>query len=228
MNDGHRMAALKLTLAPGWHTYWRAPGDAGIPPSFDWSKSTNLKAVAIHWPVPRTFDLGGLRSIGYEGGLVLPIELTPKAAGKPIALEAQIDIGVCKDICLPASLSLRADLSGPGKKGGAIRGALTDGPESAAKAGVKDVSCTVAPSADGLALTARLRMPPLPGKELTVVELPDPAIWVSEAKTTRQGDTLTAVADIVPPSKSFALDRSQLTITVLGQGRAVELHGCAG
>lgn len=228
LKDGHRMAALRLTLAPGWHTYWRAPGDAGIPPSFDWSDSANLKAVKIHWPVPQMFDLGGMRSIGYENTLVLPLELTPKAAGTSIALHGKVALGVCHDICLPATLEVSAELSGRGAKDPAIARALAAGPESAARAGLTRAVCTVAPSSDGLRLTARLTLPPLGGSELAVIELPDPNVWISEAATTRKGRELTATADIVPPSQPFVLDRSALTITVLGQGRAVELHGCPG
>ena len=226
MADGHRMAALELKLAPGWHTYWRAPGDAGIPPSFDWSGSANLKAVRLHWPVPQVFDLSGMRSIGYTGTLVLPLELTPKVAGRPIALKARVDLGVCDNVCLPATLTFSADLTGAGVRGGAIAQALARAPETARQAGVTRATCTVQPIADGLQLTVRLTMPPLPGKEVTVVELPDPSTWISGAKTTRDGDTLTAVADVMPASQPFVLDRDALTITVLGQGRAVELHGC--
>ncbi|GHE03140.1 hypothetical protein GCM10008024_25330 [Allgaiera indica] len=226
MADGHRMAALELSLAPGWHTYWRAPGEAGIPPSLDWSASTNLKAVTIHWPVPQVFDIGGVRSIGYVGRVVLPLELTPKTAGAPIALRAGVDLGVCDEICLPVALSVSADLGGPGGKDAAIAQALARRPETAAEAGLTRATCSVEPIADGLRVTARLMLPPLPGREVTVMELPDPTTWVSGAKTTRRGNMLTAVAEVVPVRAPFTLDRKTLTITVLGRGRAVELHGC--
>ena len=65
--------------------------------------------------------------------------------------------------------------------------------------------------------------------EIAIVELPDQSIWVSEARTRRQGRSLTAVADIVPPKgKPFVLDRSQLRFTVLGAGRGVDILGCRG
>ena len=72
------MAALELTLAPEWHTYWRSPGDAGIPPSFDWRGSRNIASVHIHWPRQQIFRLQGLQSVGYLDRLVLPLEFTPK------------------------------------------------------------------------------------------------------------------------------------------------------
>ena len=81
---GTHMAALELALAPGWKTYWRAPGDAGIPPSFDFSASTNLKSVRFHWPRPAVFDLNGMQTIGYHDHLVLPIEVTPEDPAQPV------------------------------------------------------------------------------------------------------------------------------------------------
>ena len=96
--DGSRVAALEVTLAEGWHTYWRAPGDAGVPPQFNWSGSRNLKSVTVRWPQPDVFSQDGLRTIGYHDTLVLPFIVTPKNAGKPVRLNGSFDLGVCKDI----------------------------------------------------------------------------------------------------------------------------------
>jgi hypothetical protein len=74
-----------------------------------------------------------------------------------------------------------------------------------------------------------MEMPPLGNDEATVIELTDPSIWVSEVSARRQGGTLTATADLVPPQGApFALDRSSLRFTVLADGRAAELRGCSG
>ena len=227
MAQGGRMAALHLSLADGWKTYWRAPGEAGIPPAFDWSGSTNLASVRVLWPQPHVFDLNGMRSIGYTHDVVLPIEFTAADPSKPIALKAQVDIGVCHDICVPVALELTADLSGAGAPDPTIRAALAAQPRGAAAAGLTAARCDVVPIADGLRLTASFDLPAQGGDETTVFELPDPTIWISEAKTRRAGAKLTATADFVPDSgQPFALDRSTLRITVLGQGRAVELDGC--
>ena len=82
-SNGSRMSALRLDLAPHWKTYWRSPGDAGIPPEFDWSGSDNLAGVRLHWPRPQVFDLNGMQSIGYKKHLVLPLELTAVDPAKP-------------------------------------------------------------------------------------------------------------------------------------------------
>ena len=64
-DDGSRLAGLRLTLARGWKTYWRSPGEAGVPPSFDWSRSENVAGVEVLWPRPKFFDSFGLTTIGY-------------------------------------------------------------------------------------------------------------------------------------------------------------------
>ena len=77
MADGSHVAALKFVLADGWKTYWRAPGEAGIPPQFDWRGSRNLARAEIEWPTPKQTMTNGMRTIGYEHVLVLPLRLTP-------------------------------------------------------------------------------------------------------------------------------------------------------
>lgn len=223
---GTRMAALRLTLAPGWKTYWRVPGEAGIPAQFDISASTNIAGMVAHWPTPQVFDLAGLQSFGFAGELVLPLEFTPRAGGA-MALVAEINLGVCDQICVPVMLNLTADLSGAGVQDAAIAAALLKQPATATKAGLKALSCALEPTADGLRLTADLELPSTGETEVGVVELSDPAIWISPAQTTRSGGTLRLVADLVPPQGApLALDRSGVRLTVLGSGRAVEVLGC--
>ena len=63
-DDGAHMAALRIKLDEGWKTYWRAPGEAGIPPSIDWSGSVNLGDVGFHWPVPEVIVSNGVTTLG--------------------------------------------------------------------------------------------------------------------------------------------------------------------
>ena len=94
--DGSHVAALRLTLADQWKTYWRAPGDAGIPPSFDWSGSENLTDVTLHWPAPHVFELNGMRTVGYTRELILPLEIRARNADQPISLRSHVMLGVCR------------------------------------------------------------------------------------------------------------------------------------
>lgn len=225
--NGTHMAALHLALAAHWKTYWRSPGEAGIPPMFNWSGSENLANVQIHWPRPTVFHLNGMQTIGYVADVVLPLELTAIDPSKPIRLRATVDIGVCKDICMPAALTLTADLPAPGAPDTTIKAALNARPDTGAEAGVSGMTCQIDPISDGLRVTATIMVPPLGGAETVVLEPGQDAIWVSQAQSTRSGASLSATADFVPTSGApFALDRSAMKVTVLAENRAVEILGC--
>lgn len=227
MENGGHMAAVELQLAPGWKTYWRSPGDAGIPPTFDWSGSENLKSVRLHWPVPQVFEANGMQTIGYHERLVLPVEITPKDLTRPVRLSVVIALGVCDQICLPATLALTSDLIAPGSSDASIKAALNARAETAGEAGVTGVSCQVDPITDGLRITARVRLPDPGQPEVVAFETADREVWVAEAVTQRQGGELVSMTELVPPSGTpFALDRSAITMTILAAGGAVEVKGC--
>lgn len=227
MENGAHMAAVELQLAPGWKTYWRSPGDAGIPPTFDWSGSQNVKSVRIHWPAPKVFELNGMQTIGYHEHLVLPVEITPQDPARPVRLSVSVDLGVCDEICLPASLSLTSDLSPPGAPDAEIQSALAKRAATAGEAGVTEVACSVDPIADGLRLTAKVRMPDPGRPEVVAFETADREVWVAEAVTERRGGELISVTELVPPNGApFALDRSGITMTILAANGAVEVRGC--
>jgi len=229
-HSGTHMAALRIQLKPGWKTYWRAPGDGGIPPQFDWSGSQNIKAVTFHWPSPKVAFVNGLRTIGYMDEVIIPIEFSLRSKTGPTSLKGRVDLGICKDICVPMSVAFAAALpKNSTKPDPLIRAALKKVPIPAAKAGVKNVMCTIEPISDGLRVTATLTLPAMGGKEVTVIEAPDQSIWVSEATTKRVGNTLTATSEMVPPSNApFLLERSNIRITVIGSNHAVDILGCTG
>ncbi len=227
--EGTQMTALRIQLAPGWKTYWRAPGEAGIPPRFDWDGSRNIRAVAFHWPTPHVFEQNGMRTVGYKNELILPMELTLGNRGQDIALRAEVEIGVCQDVCIPIQVKLSADLGASATPDPRISSAIKDRPSTAHEAGLRKISCGVEPIRDGLRLTAQIDMPSLGEGEMAVFELSDQSIWIAEASAIRTGRTLTATTEMVPPSaKPFLLDRSDVRITVLGAGRAVDIWGCKG
>ncbi len=226
--SGTQMTALDLQLQPGWKTYWRAPGDAGMPPQFDWTASENLQSVRLHWPTPAVFDLNGLRSIGYHDALILPMELTAVDPSLPIQVRLSVQMGVCKDICMPATIRVTGEVSGAGASDLQITGALAARPMTPGEAGVAAAHCSAAPIKDGLQVTARLDMPRFAGgDEAVVFETNDRTVWVSEAAAERVGGALIAVSDMVGPTGApFALERQGVTVTVIAQGRSVEIKGC--
>ncbi|WP_185960947.1 protein-disulfide reductase DsbD domain-containing protein [Aliiroseovarius halocynthiae] len=228
--SGKHMAALRVRLADGWKTYWRSPGDAGIPPRLDWRGSGNLQGVTFHWPVPEVFDTAGMQTIGYTHDLILPISLTPQQAGKPITLKGKVNLGVCKDVCMP--MDARVSVTLPAQAGGEtrqIKRALRDRPDTASEAGLRKAICQIEPTKDGLRLTAQIDMPRVGRGEVVVVETSDPSLWVNTLSTARSGKVLTTVAELVPTSgKPFLLNRSDVRLTVLAAGRGVDIRGCTG
>lgn len=228
-DGGSHMAGLEIRLAPGWKTYWRAPGDAGIPPRFDWSGSENLTGMGHHWPVPEVFWQNGMRSIGYADRVVIPLRARASDADAPITLQGTIDLGVCEEICIPARVSVTAVLPPVGASDGTIHAALADRAMTAGEADVGAVTCTARPVRDGVALTVAADMPPLGRGEVAVIELRDPAIWVAEPTVRRDGDTFVAETELVGPDGApFALDRSSVRMTVFAGGKAVDIRGCTG
>ncbi len=224
---GAHMAGLEITLPRGWKTYWRRPGEAGIPPAFDWSASRNLAGIRVHWPVPQVFHQAGMRSIGYAEKVVLPVEVTPARPGQPVELSLRADMGMCRDICVPVAADATATLPATGGRGdAAIRAALADRPLTAAESGAR-ARCALDLGGDGATLTARLDLPALGPAPEVVFEAADPGLWISEPRTRAEGGTLVSTARIeAPAGLPLTFDRSALRTTVIGRGGAVEILGC--
>ncbi len=94
---------LKIQHAPHWHTYWKNPGDSGLPTTMEWQLPAGVQAGAIEWPTPAKLPLGPLLNFGYEGTLLLPVPVTVPAGFKGETLEVKLraDWLVCKDVCIP-------------------------------------------------------------------------------------------------------------------------------
>ena len=226
MPNGNYMAALQVKLAPGWHTYWRAPGAAGIPPQFDWTGSSNVAQADFHWPTPGIFEQNGIRFLGYEDELILPIEFTPTTSGA-ITVQGEVSMGICLDVCIPYTAAFESTFEVPATPAvkSKISAALQQQPKQ-----VSGVRCAALPIADGMKVTAEMTSPQLGPLEMAVLEHPDPNVWVSEAMTRRDGRAVTIESEMVPAQATpFFVDRSQLRITLIGSsGQAVEAQGCTG
>lgn len=226
-DSGTHMAALQVTLAPGWKTYWRVPGDGGIPPRFAWDGSENLNGVSFHWPTPQVYHINTMRAIGYEGVVVIPIEVTLSDSGAPARMAGRVQIGVCEDICVPMLLDFDAVLPVSDARDGAIVASLVDRPRTAAEAGVNSATCSILPIDKGLQMTVAIAMPQLGPVEEVVIETGDQEVWVSEPETARRGDILSAQSDMIHVNGgSFTLNRSDVRITVFSGGQSVDIHGC--
>jgi len=100
------IAGVQLRMNSGWKTYWKNPGDSGVPPSFDWTGSNNLKQAEVLYPAPIVFPEADGVAIGYEDEVVFPVKLTPERPGEPIELKLAFSYGLCKDLCVPNDVNV--------------------------------------------------------------------------------------------------------------------------
>jgi DsbC/DsbD-like thiol-disulfide interchange protein len=100
------LAGLEIELAPGWKTYWRTPGDTGVPPNLDFTRSTNLASARVLYPAPRRYPEPGGETIGYKSAVTFPIRIVAKDGGAPVGLALALEIGVCERICIPVEAQL--------------------------------------------------------------------------------------------------------------------------
>ncbi|MBV9065114.1 MAG: hypothetical protein JO004_05030 [Methylobacteriaceae bacterium] len=108
--NGPYRAGIEIKLAPATITYWRSPGESGVPPVFDFSHSSNLRSADVSFPAPIRIDDAGGEIFGYEGGVVLPVRVTPRERGKPVGLVLELDYAACEKICLPVHARLELPL----------------------------------------------------------------------------------------------------------------------
>ncbi len=107
-------AGIEVRLDGDWKTYWRAPGDAGLPPTLAWDGSENLKGATLTYPAPERFTLLNLQTFGYKHDVVFPVSLATAVAGQPLDLKLKLDLLVCADLCIPKQLSLALQIpAGP-------------------------------------------------------------------------------------------------------------------
>ena len=104
---------LRLQHIPHWHTYWRNPGDSGLPTTLSWTLPDGGSAGDIQWPAPQRLPLGPLVNYGYEGEVLLPLRYTAPANAQPgstLRLQAAATWLVCRDVCIPENATLNLAL----------------------------------------------------------------------------------------------------------------------
>ena len=111
------LAGIEVTLAEGWKTYWRMPGDAGVPPAFDWTGSTNVASLKVLYPAPSRMSEPAAETIGYKKSVLFPVEVVPKDSSRPVDLALAMQFGVCREICIPAEAKISLTLRPAGMTG---------------------------------------------------------------------------------------------------------------
>ncbi|MBB3018918.1 DsbC/DsbD-like thiol-disulfide interchange protein [Microvirga lupini] len=214
----HWLAGIEITLDQGFKTYWRTPGDSGLPPRFDWSGSENVASTEIRWPAPKRHeDAAGVAYV-YGKQAVIPVLVKPKDPTKPIRLVLALEYGVCKDICIPANADLTLDLSGADSERKAIEAALAKVPLLQKLGAQADLSIlSIAPVAgDKPAFTVTIQAPPGTKPAL----FPEgPENWFFSASHPAEGDRFTVTIEEKPKDVSGPVP---LHLTLVAGDKAVE------
>ncbi|HMJ98089.1 MAG TPA: protein-disulfide reductase DsbD domain-containing protein [Reyranella sp.] len=94
---------LRQTIRPKWHTYWKNPGESGLPTEIKWTLPQGVKADPIVWPAPHLYDIGGVINYGFQNEAMLLVRITPPAdlGGASLKLAAEANWLVCEDVCIP-------------------------------------------------------------------------------------------------------------------------------
>ena len=214
-------AGIEIKLKDGWHTYWRYPGDSGVPPVFDFSKSENVKRAEVRYPAPQKFpDGAGGQSIGYVGDVIWPIDVVPADPAKPALLHVALDYAVCEKLCVPAKANLELAVTG---------GA------SAADANVRAAEARVPREAkigdEGPLAVRAVRREAGKDKPRVVVDVAaaGPVTLFAEGPTVQWALPLPApVAGAPAGQQRFAFDLDGLPPGETGQGATLRLTAIAG
>ncbi|GJE50138.1 Thiol:disulfide interchange protein DsbD [Methylobacterium tardum] len=105
--------AVRMEVKPGWHVYWRNPGDSGLPPEVTWTLPAGFNAGALRWPAPERIPIATLMNYGYEGEVTLLVPVTPPPSldpADPVQIRAKLTYLVCETECVPGSADLALTL----------------------------------------------------------------------------------------------------------------------
>jgi DsbC/DsbD-like thiol-disulfide interchange protein len=222
-------AGISLEIEQGWKTYWRYPGDSGVPPHFDFSGSTNVDAVAVEWPAPQAFeDGGGGIAIGYKHAVIFPLKITPREAGKPVVLNLSASYAVCEKLCVPATGKAVLTLDGgPSSHADAIAEAEAKVPQVSKPGATSDLALLSLHREDGTPKKAVVDIRAAPGEKVHIfVEGPSPA-WALPLPHPQPGapagqQRFAFALDGVPSGAT--LKGAELRFTIVGADKAIDVR----
>ena len=213
---------LEVLLKPGWKTYWRSPGDGGMPPSLDWHGSANIADAAVNFPAPERFEILGIDSIGYENAVTYPIRVTPGQPGEPVTANLTLDFLTCKQICVPQhaelSLTLPAGTPTPSSEAFMLNQAYGQVPV-AGMPGFEVASAELA-EGSGARWWLKLKTTTALASPDAFVESADPAFGFGAPE--RLGPTLLRLPVLYADRDPSALLATPLTVTLTDSGKAAE------
>ncbi|HLP68594.1 MAG TPA: protein-disulfide reductase DsbD domain-containing protein [Rhizobium sp.] len=221
--EGRRQAVLQIEPEPGWITYWREPGDSGVPPAVTMAPSGGFALERIDFPVPKRIDAGGLTDIGYDHAVALPLSLSGPPAGQGATLEATAFIGLCKNICIPFQAALAVNLPVNEAADADEARIVADALESLPAKAAPDFAVERhAISADLKRLTLEVSLPEGAKEAQAIITGPSGYVFFASTSAPGAGGKTVIEVPIGHLPKNYAITGKRWDALVIAGGRAIE------
>ena len=197
---GRLNGILDIDLEPGWKTYWRDPGDAGVPPTIDVSANPNIASAAFDFPAPQRHDEGDFKWAGYDYPLALPVTFTLKDPAGPAAIDANVFLGVCETICVPVQAKLAVDPADDAENpddAAAVSAAFAAIPPAA----TPEFGVTVAEKAGDAKVVLEAAFPGEPATAQLFISGEDGYVFSTPVREQRDGKTFFSI-EVTPPDEA--------------------------
>lgn len=217
-------AALEVLLKKGWKTYWRSPGESGIPPQFDFSMSSNVSSVTVKYPVPTYFTGIGGKTVGYKDRVVFPVEIKTTSTDVPTVLNMNLIIGVCGVVCIPVQANISVTEPGISSPSFEVTRTLNEASWSLPTMPKQDFRVVEAKFQENQ--PNMLAIESIVDENASVVDLhvEGPAGWyLLPAKlTSREGNKAQFLLDVTDIPDDAVLTETKLRFTLVADGRGIE------
>lgn len=227
--DGTHQAAFEIILENGWSTYWRVPGEHGIPPIFEYAESRNIKDLIIHWPAPDVFVSGTGLTIGYKNRVVLPFTIIPEASTQKAELNLSAFFGVCSEICVPADAKVSVLLDPKNTKAidqPIIDEAMSTVPKKHAENGLDVTEASLKSNDEEEYVYVRLQLPDSVNNVSVLTE--GPQDWYFEPYVSKLSNEAANSKSYMAKVSLYRIVRKtlsgeeELKVTVIADGTAIE------
>jgi DsbC/DsbD-like thiol-disulfide interchange protein len=221
---GHIRAALQIEPKPGWITYWREPGESGIPPQLTVAADGNVVLRSIAYPAPKPLTIGSIEEIGYDSAVSLPLDLKVANKGNAVRLDLTAFIGMCRDICIPFQANFSLPLSDAGPTASEEATILSAAAASLPQAPSPDFDVrSHALSADGKVLSLSLTLPNAAGTPpLVYVTGPSGYVFFKQANARLGDKTFDVDIAIGKLPKTYTAHGKKWGVLVVQGDRAME------
>lgn len=220
---GARVILVEMTLQPNWKTYWRMPGDAGIPPTFDWTGSANLGDVEVRYPAPSVYVDKAGRTIGYKDAVTFPIVVRPADPKAPTTVRVELAFGICREICIPVETKLSLDVPPTATlPANDVAAAMSKVPaRKDAKSAASGLVAVSSVALQGGAAAPKLLLRTA-GVETLLVEATDGLFVPMPERVSGDARAATFEVDLTKSQDLSDLKGKMLTITAIGSNGAIE------